>query len=166
MKNIILTGMMGSGKTTIAKLLGETLHRQVIDTDEMVERMESMTISQIFDTFGEEYMRQKETEACKHLSEKRNLIIATGGGLPMRETNRAYLRKNGIVIFLNRDPGTIYDTMDASGRPLAQQGRDAFVRRFADREPVYRAFSHIVVNDFSCPENTMAEILRKLEELK
>lgn len=163
MKNIILTGMMGSGKTTIANLLGEKLSRQVIDTDDVVVELGGMSISEMFSLHGEEYMRKLETESCRLLSEKEDLIIATGGGLPMWQENRDYLRGTGIVVFLNRDPGVTYDTMDRTGRPLAQQGREAFVQRFLDREPTYRAFSHIVINDFSCPENTVAEILQKLE---
>ena len=163
MKNIILTGMMGNGKTTIAALLGKKLHRQVIDTDDVVVELGGMSIAEMFSVHGEEFMRKLETESCKLLSKKTDLIIATGGGLPMREENRAYLRESGIVVFLNRDPGITYDTMDRTGRPLAQQGREAFVQRFLDREPIYREFSHVVINDFSCPENTVAEILEKLE---
>lgn len=165
MKNIILTGMMGSGKTTIANLLGEKLSRQVIDTDDVVVELGGMSIAEMFSVRGEEFMRKLETESCRLLSEKEDLIIATGGGLPMRQENRDFLRGTGIVVFLNRDPGVTYDTMDRTGRPLAQQGRDAFVQRFLDREPTYRGFSHIVINDFSCPENTVAEILQKLEDV-
>lgn len=60
-------------------------------------------------------------------------------------------------------PAEIYDTADMSGRPLGQQGRDAFLSRFAQREPVYREFSHMIIQDFSSPEATVAEILTKLE---
>lgn len=166
MKNIILTGMMGSGKTTIANMLGKELSRQVVDTDDLVVELGGMSISDMFRIHGEEYMRKLETQAAKMLSEKEDLIIATGGGLPLRQENRDCLRKTGIVIFLRRDPGITYDTMDRSGRPLAQQGREAFVRRFLEREPTYRDFSHIIIHDFSCPNNTVAEILEKLEAFK
>lgn len=166
MKNLILTGMMGSGKTTIAALLGKRLGRKVVDTDDLVVQLGGMSIQEMFDVHGEPYMRNLETEACRRLSEKQNLVIACGGGLPLRQENREYLQKSGIVVFLNRDPGTTYDTMDRTGRPLAQQGREAFVLRFLEREPIYRDFSHIVIEDFSSPMNTVAEILEKLEGYK
>lgn len=163
MKNIVLTGMMGSGKTTIAALLGEALHRRTVDTDDLVVEMGGMSIADMFAIHGEAYMRALETEACRTLSHEEDLIIACGGGLPMREENRELLREKGVVLFLRRDPGITYDTMDRSGRPLAQQGREAFVARFREREPVYREFSHIIIEDFSSPANTVAEILNKLE---
>lgn len=164
MKNIVLTGMMGSGKTTIARMLSEKLCRKAVDTDDLVVEMGGMSISDMFSLHGERHMRELETEACRRLSQEENLIIACGGGLPLRQENREYLRKNGVVLFLRRDPGITYDTMDRSGRPLAQQGREAFVARFLEREPIYREFSHIIIEDFSSPQNTVAEIMRKLEE--
>lgn len=164
MKNIILTGMMGCGKSTLAQMLGELLHRRVVDTDALVEEKAGMTISQIFAQYGEEHMRELETAACRELSQQENLIIATGGGLPLRQENRDYLRSTGTVFFLNRDPAQIYDTMDKSGRPLAQQGKTAFLQRFSDREPIYRDFAHIIIQDFSTPQHTLSEILTKLEE--
>lgn len=163
MKNIVLTGMMGSGKSTIARMLSEKLHRKAVDTDDLVVEMGGMSISDMFAIHGEEHMRLLETEACRKLSQEENLIIACGGGLPMRQENRELLRENGVVLFLRRDPGKTYDTMDRSGRPLAQQGREAFVERFLEREPIYREFSHIVIEDFSSHKNTLAEILKKLE---
>lgn len=165
MKNIVLTGMMGSGKTTIANLLGRCLHRQVIDTDDLVVEKGGMPIADMFALHGEAYMRDLETQVCRELSSREDLIIACGGGLPLRQENREYLRESSVVIFLRRDPGITYDTMDRSGRPLAQQGRDAFIRRFQEREPIYQAFSHVTVNDFSSTAATVSEVLEKLEEL-
>lgn len=163
MRNIILTGMMGCGKSTLAQMLGEQLHRNVVDTDTLVEEKSGITISQIFAQYGEEHMRELETAVCRELSQQENLIIATGGGLPLRQENRDYLRSTGTVFFLNRDPSEIYDTMDKSGRPLAQQGKAAFLQRFSDREPIYRDFAHVTIEDFSTPEHTLAEILQKME---
>ena len=163
MKNIILTGMMGSGKSTCARLLGKKLRRQVVDTDDLVVEKAGMSIPEMFSRYGEAYMRDLETEVCQELGNREDLIIATGGGLPLREENRNLLRKNGIVIFLNRDPGEIYDSMDASGRPLAQEGKAAFLARFSQREPIYRAFSHVVVEDFSSPDITVKIIRKELE---
>ena len=163
MKNIILCGMMGCGKTTCARLLGNQLGLQVVDTDDLVVEKAGMSISDLFAAQGETAMRDLETQVAQELSQKQDLVIATGGGLPLREENRNLLRTTGVVVFLRRDPGEIYDTADMSGRPLGQQGREAFLARFAQREPIYQAFSHIIINDFSSPEDTVAEILTKLE---
>lgn len=163
MKNIVLIGMMGSGKSTCARLLGKALGRPVVDTDRLVEELGGMSISEMFEKHGEDYMRGLETEVCRSLGGKEGLIIAAGGGLPLREENRSCLRENGIVVFLNRDPGEIYDSMDISGRPLAQQGRAAFLERFFQRESVYRAFAHVVVEEFASPKITVKTILEQLE---
>lgn len=166
MKNIVLTGMMGCGKTTCAAILGKKLGRTVVDTDDMVISLAGgRSISEIFAEEGEAAMRDLETEACRILSRQEDLIIATGGGLPLRKKNRDYLRQSSVVCFLSRDPGDIYDRSDMSNRPLAQQGRDAFLERFSQREPIYREFAHIIVEDFSTPNHTVEEILRKLEEI-
>lgn len=163
MKHIVLCGMMGCGKTTMARLLGQYYGLPAVDTDELVERQAAMTISEIFARQGEDAFRDMETAVCRELSGKENLVIATGGGLPLRAENRALLRENGIVLFLRRDPGSIYDSVDMSGRPLGQQGKEAFLRRFSQREPIYREFSHIVIENFSSPEETLREIVSKLE---
>lgn len=162
MKNIILTGMMGCGKSTCGRLLSRRLGLPVIDTDDLVVEKAGMPIGELFAARGEESMRDLETQVCQELSRKEGLIIATGGGLPLREENRTALRSTGTVFFLNRSPEEIYDTMDTSGRPLAQQGRDAFLDRFRQREAIYRAFAHVVVEDFSTPEATVSEILYTL----
>lgn len=163
MKNIILCGMMGCGKTTMAQRLSRRLGRQAADTDALVEEKAGMTISEIFARQGEEVMRDLETAVCRDLSRREDLIVATGGGLPLREENRRLLRENGVVLFLRRDPGESYDTGDMSLRPLGRQGREAFLARYARREPVYLAFSHIIIENFSSPGETEEEIIRKLE---
>ena len=87
MKNIILCGMMGCGKTTCANLLGTKLGRQVVDTDDLVVKKAGMSISELFAAQGEAAMRDLETQVARELSEKQDLVIATGGGLPLREEN-------------------------------------------------------------------------------
>lgn len=164
MKHIVLTGMMGCGKSTCARILGKKLHRLVVDTDDLVEQKAGMTIAEIFAQQGEEEMRRIETEVCRELSCQRGLIIATGGGLPLREENRNYLRDNSLVFFLNRAPSEIFDTGDMSRRPLAQQGKEAFLQRFSQREPIYRTFCHYEITDFSSPEATVEAILNITEE--
>ena len=130
MKTIYLIGMMGCGKSTCARLLGERLGLPVLDTDEEIQRRAGMTVSEIFASRGEAAFRQMETELLQTLADGADRIVACGGGLPLRQENRALLRKGGTVVFLNRDPEKIYDTADMSGRPLGQAGKAAFAELF------------------------------------
>ncbi len=163
MKNIYLIGMMNCGKSTCARLLGSALSRPVLDTDVQIQQEAGMTVSEIFAQQGEAQFRELETELCRRLAKRSGLIVACGGGLPLREENRRVLRDSGTVVFLNRDPVRCYQG-DMSHRPLAQQGREDFLRRYAQREPFYRAAAHIVIGDYPTPGETVAEILKQLEE--
>lgn len=159
MKNLVLIGMMGCGKTTCANLLHERLGRPVVDTDELIVARQGRSISDIFAAEGEDYFRDLETAVAEELSEQSGLIIATGGGLPLREENRAALRRGGVVFWLRRDPASTFASESMEGRPLAQDGQDAFVARFAQREPSYRAAADYIIEDFSTPEATVGQIL-------
>lgn len=158
-KNIVLIGMMGCGKSTIGALLARTLGRELVDTDVLIEARQGRSISAIFAQEGEEYFRALEQAAAEELARRRDLIIACGGGLPLREGAMAPLKAGGRVVWLRRDPGETYDSMDTAGRPLAQQGREAFLERFAQREPVYRRWADLIVEDFSSPEATLHAVL-------
>ena len=144
-KNIILIGMMGCGKTTVGALLARRLGLGLIDTDTLIEQREGRPIPDIFAREGEAYFRALELELCRELSGQQNLVIACGGGLPTQEEAIAALKGNGLVFWLNRDPGETYDGLDVSGRPLAQGGREDFVRRYHDRAPVYRRWADYII---------------------
>lgn len=163
MKNIVLIGMMGCGKSTIGALLSEKLGRKLVDTDALIVEREGRSISEMFAAEGEGYFRDLELSVSRELGEKEGLIIACGGGLPMRPDCITALKQSGVVFWLRRDPGETYDTMDTAGRPLAQQGREDFLARFAQREPVYRQWADHVIDDFSSPECTMNQVLEALK---
>ena len=160
MKNIVLIGMMGCGKTTCANLLAQKLGRQTVDTDALIVEREGRSISDIFATDGEEYFRALETVVARELGQKSGLIIATGGGLPLRQENVDALSENGIIFWLMRDPAATFTAESMEGRPLAQDGLTAFVARFEQRAPIYRAAAHHVITDFTSPELTIGEILK------
>ena len=163
MKNIVLIGMMGCGKSTIGALLSEKLGRRLVDTDELLVEREGRSINEMFAAEGEEYFRDRELEVSRELGQEQNLIIACGGGLPLRPGSIAPLKKSGVVFWLCRDPGETYDSMDTAGRPLAQQGREDFLARFAQREPIYLAWADHVIVNFSSPEHTCNAILEVLK---
>ena len=144
-KNIVLIGMMGSGKTTVGKLLAQRLRRPFVDTDALIEEQEGRSIPDIFARDGEEVFRALEQKIARELSGKSGLVIACGGGLPTQEEAIAALKENGLVFWLDRDPGETYDSLNVSHRPLARSGRDDFIERYHGRAPTYRNWSDHVV---------------------
>lgn len=163
MKNIILIGMMGCGKTTVGTLLAERTGRTLADTDALIEAREGRTINEIFSAQGESYFRELELGVSLELSHPNNLVIACGGGLPLRPDCIAPLKSGGIVFWLCRDPGETYDSMDRMVRPLARQGKQDFLDRFAQRAPIYRRWADHIIHDFSSPAATMNNILEVLK---
>ena len=163
MNNIIFIGMMGCGKTTVGTLLAKALGRTLVDTDALIEQREGRSIREIFATEGEDYFRHLERTVSKELGQSEDRIIACGGGLPLQSDCMAALKQTGTVIWLRRDPGETYDSMDTTARPLAQQGRQDFLDRFALREPIYHSCADIVINDFTSPEVTLNKILEALQ---
>ena len=99
-KNIILTGMRGSGKTTIGKELAALMNRKFIDLDEEIEKHVGMPISKIVEKHGWNHFRKLEKEVNKKVAQLRNLVIATGGGTIIDIENEKILRKNGFIVFL------------------------------------------------------------------
>ena len=119
MKNIILLGFMGTGKTAVGRKLAEELGRDFLDIDELIEKESGTSISNIFFNFGEEHFRRLEAEAVKKVSERKNMVIAAGGGVVLREENIKNLRKNGLLICLSAKPEVIIArTRAEKNRPL------------------------------------------------
>ena len=122
-KNIVLIGMMGCGKTTVGGLLARRLGRPLADTDVLIEQRQGRSIPDIFAQDGEERFRALELELGRELGRRSGLVVACGGGLPLRDGAIAALKESGLVFWLDRDPVETYDGLDVSGRPLAQAGR-------------------------------------------
>lgn len=165
MKNIVLIGMMGCGKTTVGTLLAQRLNKTLVDTDKLIEAREGITIPELFATQGEGYFRSLEMGVAQALSLRSDLVIACGGGLPTQEVAMAALKDSGVVLWLNRDPGEIYDSEDLSGRPLAQGGREAFLERAAQRAAVYEKWADATINDFTSAISTAARAKEAVETI-
>ena len=127
MNNLILIGMMGCGKSTVGRLAAEKLGLAFVDTDERIERASGRTIPEIFASEGEEGFRARELDVSRALAREGGLVIACGGGLPTRE------------------PAVIYDTVAMARRPLGQGGKEAFLERFRQREPIYRRWADYII---------------------
>ena len=159
--NLVLIGMMGCGKSTCARMLSRALGCRFVDTDSLIEQREGRSISDIFARDGEEYFRDVESSVARELSCQDGLVIATGGGIILREENVTELRKNGFLVWLNRPPEEIFDSVSMAGRPLAQDGKAAFLTRFAQREEKYRSAAHLEVKTLSTPQATVDHILTR-----
>lgn len=132
-ENIVLTGMPGSGKSTVGLLLAKALGRPFYDTDDAVRAESGLEIADIFEKYGEERFRELETRAIKKLAAENGCVIATGGGAPLRPENVLYLKLNGRVYFLDRPVGDLLPTGD---RPLARTA-EAIKARYAERYGTY-----------------------------
>jgi shikimate kinase / 3-dehydroquinate synthase len=145
--NLILTGFMGTGKTTVGQLIAQRLGREFIDTDRWIEERAGKSVQAIFAEDGEDRFRAWEAEACEALSEPRGLIIATGGWALGPRQNREAMQRGGRVLCLLAEPDTILARLsDKSDRPLlAGDDRVAKLRGLLkQREDVYRSFPWLV----------------------
>jgi len=139
--NLVLIGMPGSGKTTIGGLLAEKLGRKFIDIDVFIEKQAGCTINELFRQRGEEYFRKLETEVVLAMEKEEASVISTGGGIVKRASNMESLKKNGIIIFVDRSINDIMNDIDASTRPLLADGADRLIKLHAERYALYSKYS-------------------------
>ena len=138
-RNIVLVGLPSSGKTTAGIRLSEITGRELIDSDEEIVKREGVSISEIFSKRGEAEFRDIESEVIAEISKKNGIIIATGGGVPLRKENVDALKSNGIIVFLDRDPDTLIPTDD---RPLFD-AKEKMKALYTKRYPIYTAAADI-----------------------
>ena len=105
--NIVLIGFMGAGKSTISEFLKTAFAMDVIEMDQIIAEREGMSISDIFEVYGEQYFRDLETNLLIEMQSRTNVVISCGGGTPMRECNVVEMKKNGRVVLLTAKPETI-----------------------------------------------------------
>lgn len=158
MKNIILIGMPGSGKSSIGKLLSDKLNREFIDTDDVIVKSQGVSIPEIFKDSGEKEFRRIETEVIKDVCRQSEKIIATGGGIVTVEENYNAIRQNATVIFINRRT----DALPTDGRPLSQS--NSLTEMFEKRLPLYRRFCNIEIDGNGSIEEVAQRIIRELKK--
>lgn len=155
MKNIILCGFMGCGKSTVGTALAKLLSRDFIDMDSFIEARENMKIPEIFEKNGEEYFRSSEYNAIVALSGMQNLVIASGGGALQRRENVDAMRQNGDIVFLNASFDVCYSRIKDSDRPLVKKlSREELERIYNERAPVYREAASITADCTDNPDET------------
>ncbi len=148
--NIILVGMMGAGKTTIGKVLSNSLCKIFVDSDHEIQKRTGVKIPVIFEIEGEAGFRKRESEVLAGLSEQRNIILATGGGAILSAENRRLLRQSGIVIYLRASVNDLYRrTRHDKNRPLLQTTENLYARLnelYVQRDALYRETAHVIID--------------------
>ena len=167
-RNVFLVGMMASGKTTIGRQLANMLGFDFHDTDRLIEEGAGADISWIFDREGEEGFRDREELAVDEATAMTSVVVATGGGAVLRETNRQRLSTRGTVVYLSATPDLILERAGRNrNRPLLQVDdvRQRIAALCRQREPLYRAIADVVVATESLPVRTVAAtVARRIAE--
>lgn len=165
MRNIILCGFMGCGKTTVGKRLAALTDRRFIDMDEMIERQAGLSVTEIFKKFGEQDFRQREQDVCRSLAAKQDLIIAAGGGALTFRKNAELLSETGDIVLLNVPLDVILKRLqnDTSRPLLACPDKEAKAKELYDKRlPYYRAAAKAAVSVEGSAEQAAEEICRAL----
>lgn len=157
MKNLVLIGMPGSGKTRLSKLLSHRFGLKRLDTDEMVELAAGKTIPALFAEFGEGYFRDLETRACQQAAGEEGVIIATGGGAVLREENMKALGETGVIFFRDRSPEAIAGE-NHGGRPLIGADKSRVFRLYEERLPLYQTYAHYIIPHTDTAEEAAEQI--------
>lgn len=148
--NIVLSGFMGSGKTTIGRRLASALHMKFVDMDLYIEKKTGMTVSEIFAQYGEAYFRRLETETVRELAREKHYVIATGGGTLMQPVNvEAFHAGGGEIYYLDVPLKALQERLkNDKRRPLLQtEDRNAVIERLlSERRPQYVAGADVVVD--------------------
>lgn len=150
MKNIILIGFMGSGKSTVGKFYANKNNMKQIDTDLYIENKQNRKVSEIFASDGEEAFRMMETDCIRDLLNQTHerYVVSVGGGLPMREINRRLLHELGVIVYLKADISTLEKRLSGDKkRPLLQGGNlhDKIASLMEQRESVYEELADLVI---------------------
>jgi len=165
MENVILTGFMGCGKSSMGIKLSYRMKMPLLDTDKMIEKKQGCTISELFEKQGEETFRNLETECIRKIAGQKGVyVISVGGGLPVREENRKILKELGMVVYLRIRPETVYDRLkEDTTRPLLQgdSPMEKIEELMDKREMFYEEAADLIIDaDDLDTEEIISEIVK------
>ena len=163
-QNVYLIGMMGSGKSTVGKVLAERTKLKFIDVDKEIENVMDMTIAQIFNEYGEKHFRLLETTFFKERIKNNHIIYSTGGGIILDKENQTIFKKSGKTFFLDCSPKTILERLksDNNKRPLLNNNSKSTISKlYKDRQSLYKSCSDYIINADKATPN---DIATKIEE--
>ncbi|MGM9661825.1 MAG: shikimate kinase [Oscillospiraceae bacterium] len=157
MQNVVLVGMPGCGKSTLAARLGEALGREVLDADAEIEKAAGMPIPEIFRRYGEEEFRRRETETLAALGKRSGAVIATGGGAVLREENYPLLHQNGLIFWVQRE----IDRLPKEGRPVSL--KSDLNTLYETRRPRYQRFADYETDNNGSVQEAARQILEVMQ---
>lgn len=159
-RNLVLIGMSGCGKSTLGKLAAEKLGKTFVDTDAEIIKRIGMSIADYFAAYGEDSFRKVESEVVQEISTQNNLVISTGGGVIKNPENIRWLKGNGTVIWIQRDPELLES---GNGRPLVPD-QEAIRRLYKERLPLYTAAAETIIENDGNEEEALQKILTAFEQ--
>ena len=166
MKNLVLIGLSGCGKSTFGRRLAKRLRLPLLDTDVMIEKKTGRSIPDIFAADGESGFRDIESACAREAAAVQGAVISTGGGMILREENMKELSKNGLVVFIDRHPSRILRSTTLKDRPLVQDDRDKLFRLYADRLALYRRHADVTIPNHGGPRTLKRRILQVLRHYR
>ena len=164
-KNIFIVGSMGSGKTSIGKILAKKNHLSFLDTDHEIIRSSGYSIPDIFEKFGEEYFRELETKQLKKMYGMKNHVISTGGGIILQKQNIELIKDLGIIIFLDISINSQIDRVkNRKNRPLINDNnlKDNLLSLKKIRDPIYKKISNYIID---VSEKERGQIVTEIQEI-
>ena len=169
-KSIVLIGMMGAGKSCVGRCLQRRTKLALVDTDDVVASKFGISIPEIFSKYGEQDFREAETQALRELAPANQTIIVTGGGIVLREKNVDFLKRLGVIVWLDGNEETLFERASrAANRPLLRAGNSGkvFSQILQARRPLYAKIAHIRVDtSVFTDEEVAVAILNKLTNLE
>jgi shikimate kinase len=160
---IALIGFMGSGKTTVGRLVATKLGYRFLDLDVLITENAGKSIREIFDEDGEESFRRIESDALYSVREMNRLVIATGGGAPVRQENQEFFENLAATFYLEV---SFQEFLNRAGkdpsRPMLDRSEEQVKELFKSRLPIYRSLGQRVITDSRTPQDIAAEILKKI----
>lgn len=165
MKNIVLIGMPGCGKSTYGKRLAKKLGVAFFDADSVLEAREQRTIKSFF-AESEDAFRAAETRTLDYLSAQSGVVIATGGGAVKRGENMELMKRGGVVVFIDRKPENIIGCIAGDERPLLAADKKRIYTLYDERIALYREYADYIVENNGEFSKTLGELLQIAKELE
>lgn len=157
MKNIVLIGMPGCGKSTFGKRLAKKMGRSFYDADTVLEEREARTIKDFF-AESEDAFRAAETRTLAYLAELEGVVIATGGGAVKRAENMELMKRKGVVFFLDRKPEQILGNIEGDARPLLAADKKRIFKLYEERIDLYRKYADKIITNSGDFGRTLAAL--------
>jgi shikimate kinase len=168
--NIMLIGFMGAGKSTVSSYLSHMLEMKEVDTDQLIVEKEGMSISQIFEEYGETYFRNCESNTLIELQKRKQLIVSCGGGIVLRDENVQHMKESGRIVLLTANPETTLERVkDSTQRPILNNNMNTkFIAELMEkRRDIYLEAADIIIStDNKSIEQVCEEVVTKLTVLK